>query len=125
MKYFFSDRFVRALPPKYLQIQSFSDCLVKYQERTSVHLCFPLQRPETCPPNSWKQFAQEYASLTPGYTQLEGHEECLVITGTSQPMDHCMPKFKKPNCLLQVWQDLQDFDIQSCPSSSPGSEPVR
>ena len=100
--------------------------MVKYQRETSVHLCFPLQRPEACPPNSWKQFAKEYSSqdLAPGYTEIEGHEECLVIIGTSEPVDHCMPEFKRPNCLLQVWQDLQEFDIQSCPSSSPGADPT-
>ena len=47
-----------------------------------------------------------------------------MIIGTSEPVDHCMPEFKRPNCLLQVWQDLQEFDIQSCPSSSPGADPT-
>jgi hypothetical protein len=44
-----------ALPPKYLQVKDFKQCLSTHQIDTYTAWCMPAQKSEGCPAASWKQ----------------------------------------------------------------------
>jgi hypothetical protein len=44
-----------ALPPKYLQVKNFTQCLGKHQVDAYVGWCMPAKKSESCPAASWKQ----------------------------------------------------------------------
>ena len=42
-----------ALPPPYLGVPNFKQCLETYNLDSSTHWCIPANRPENCPESSW------------------------------------------------------------------------
>lgn len=44
-----------ALPPKYLQVKEFDQCLQTEQVGTHQQWCLPLARPDACRTESWEQ----------------------------------------------------------------------
>ena len=42
-----------ALPPPYLGVPNFKQCLGTYSLDSSTHWCIPPNRPENCPESSW------------------------------------------------------------------------
>ena len=42
-----------ALPPPYLGVPNFKQCLDTYTLDSSTHWCIPSNRPENCPESSW------------------------------------------------------------------------
>ena len=44
-----------ALPPKYLGVQDFKQCLGIQQIRTFSVWCLPAEKPEGCPATSWEE----------------------------------------------------------------------
>ena len=42
-----------ALPPPYLGVPNFKQCLGTYSLDSSTHWCIPANRPENCPESSW------------------------------------------------------------------------
>ena len=42
-----------ALPPPYLGVPNFKQCLDTYSLDSSTHWCIPSNRPENCPESSW------------------------------------------------------------------------
>ena len=90
----FLERFIRALPPKYLAIDGHEDCTVSYKISSSSALCFPLSKPPSCSDASWQSLGKAYGvnngiseriniggigGLPPAYLSVEGHEDCLGI----------------------------------------------
>ena len=54
------DRVTRALPPKYLSVQGFQNCMVNYALETSSHWCFPLEKIPGCPTETWNELGEAY-----------------------------------------------------------------
>jgi hypothetical protein len=44
---------VAALPPKYLAVPAFRECLAQQQVRSYTAWCLPSSRPDLCPADSW------------------------------------------------------------------------
>ena len=44
-----------ALPPKYLSVPSFKQCLAEQSEGSYRSWCQPAQKPKACPRSSWRQ----------------------------------------------------------------------
>ena len=42
-----------ALPPAYLSVPQFQQCLAQKQESTYTHWCLPATKPDGCPDGSW------------------------------------------------------------------------
>ena len=42
------------LPPAYLSVPSFQQCLSQAQESTFTHWCLPATQPQGCPDASWQ-----------------------------------------------------------------------
>ncbi|HJD67650.1 MAG TPA: hypothetical protein LFV66_04295 [Rickettsia endosymbiont of Bembidion lapponicum] len=47
-----------ALPPKYLQVKDFKECLGTEQVSTYTQYCMPEHKPEHCPLDSWQQLVK-------------------------------------------------------------------
>ena len=54
------NRVTRALPPKYLSVEGFKNCLVSYAEDISIHWCFPLKKLPGCPIRVWNELGDAY-----------------------------------------------------------------
>lgn len=57
-KYHKSHDMTRALPPKYLQVKDFKECLGTEQISTYSQYCMPKHKPEHCPFDSWQQLVK-------------------------------------------------------------------
>ncbi len=118
----------RALPPKYLSVESFNDCLVQHSLGTSTHLCFPLTKLDACSAASWQELANLYSGasappekqltgLPPAYLSIPGHQDCLQIQSPpgASHTEYCLPQTKPENCVQGSWDDLQDaFQGNAC-----------
>ena len=59
----YTGRVARALPPRYLEVEGFKDCLidmVKPGGQANVDYCFPLSQPAGCPNNVWQEIREAY-----------------------------------------------------------------
>lgn len=43
-----------ALPPKYLEVDEFGQCLAEQSKGTYTAWCMPVKRPKACPRPSWE-----------------------------------------------------------------------
>ena len=48
----------RALPPAYLSVPNFKDCMGRYRLGGSSHVCLLLERPPNCPHDSFERLRQ-------------------------------------------------------------------
>ena len=48
----------RALPPAYLSVPNFKDCMGRYRLGGSSHVCLLLERPPNCPQDSFERLRQ-------------------------------------------------------------------
>lgn len=117
------ERSKRLVPPKYLSVDGFQDCLVDYQESTSTHWCFPLNQPRNCSDQAWKELAESYAApkmdqnpppilggpetVTPQHLSVANFEDCLQIQSKESHGEYCMPDSKPLNCLDESWKKLK------------------
>ena len=53
-----SDSTASALPPKYLEIANFQNCLESKQVDTHQQWCMPASKPDSCPTQSWDKLNQ-------------------------------------------------------------------
>ena len=59
----FTGRVARALPPRYLEVEGFKDCLidmVKPGGQANIEYCFPLSQPAGCPNKVWQEMGEAY-----------------------------------------------------------------
>ncbi|KAF7640476.1 hypothetical protein Mgra_00000297 [Meloidogyne graminicola] len=47
-----------ALPPKYLGLCNWKDCVGEKEEGTHKSLCLPETKPEACPQETWEQLIE-------------------------------------------------------------------
>ena len=57
-----------ALPPPYLGVPNFKQCLGTYSMDSSTHWCIPPNRPENCPESSWDDLTTMSFEELPDWT---------------------------------------------------------
>jgi len=57
-KYSKDKHLLGALPPKYLQVKDFKECLGTEQVSTHTQYCMPQYKPNACPLDSWQQLVK-------------------------------------------------------------------
>lgn len=108
------DRLKRALPPKYLSVKGFKTCLVNYAQSTSTHWCFPLERPDECRLESWRQLAILYGAIhddsiekaKPDYFQTENFQNCAQLNNEEE--EYCRPESQPVHCPDSLWERIQE-----------------
>lgn len=61
-----------ALPPAYLQVEGFQQCLKSKQVGTYTRWCMPASKPDHCPSQSWDQL-----------NRMQGHDKVGSCQGSS------------------------------------------
>ena len=98
-----------ALPPTYLSVAGFEDCLgIDSNSMSHTVRCLPKQKPSGCLENSWSQIKTEFdgsqcpePEVAQSISHIFGHEKC--IKRREEPSHgHCVTLQPEPDCLEET-----------------------
>ncbi len=119
------------LPPAYLSVQGYQDCLGDFTPTGSTHsqLCLPSAKPDPCLDPSWAKIQDVFdglpcpvtvggqTGLPPAYLSIPGYADCLQeFQASSTHTELCLPNIKPAECYLDSWTQILDvFEGAKCP----------
>jgi hypothetical protein len=114
-----------ALPPKYLSINGYENCVDEQTPRDASHkeICLLEVKPTTCNSDSWDKLLVEASAqrikicggrkkraLPPKYLSVSGHSDCLSSHTPYSGATHteiCLPRGKPTPCIADSWDKLK------------------
>jgi len=127
-----------SLPPAYLTVPQYKDCLGSHKRGSSMHLCSLIQKPEECPQKSFDKLLEVFEgdlcdnqpglphadvfpvlgrdSLPPAYLSVEGWADCLRgFQASGSHEEQCLPENKPNGCSMEAFGKLRDIIFNSSP----------
>jgi hypothetical protein len=105
-------KFVGGLPPAYLSVPGFQDCLATHQvSPTHSEQCLPTIYPEGCNYSSWmklqdkKIFSGDTCRSSASFQNVAGYDLCLE-PDRDGPLGWCKPTSRPAECLQHSWEQL-------------------
>jgi len=124
-----------SLPPAYLSVPQYRDCLGSQMEGTSSHFCLLTEKPNNCPETSFDEIHRVFkgkvcrerqiilggeSSLPPAYLSVPQHRDCLGSHWTGSFSKFCKLLVKPASCPQESFDQIHEvFEGDICEDQFP------